>query len=98
RWPRDWSSDVCSSDLSRADLVSGGDALVALGNVDSTDGLKVTVGGDDQTSAFSRGSDGRIEGVVTGLKLGANRLVADAPGRSARSEERRVGKECGSGR
>src|SRR5439155_3900708 len=30
RWPRDWSSDVCSSDLERLDLVrSIGDAAIA---------------------------------------------------------------------
>src|SRR5438270_6868181 len=68
---------------SRADLVSGGDALLAIGGVDSRSGLHVTVGGADQSSAFSTGSDGRIEGVVTGLGMGANRVVASAPGRTA---------------
>src|SRR5436853_3159183 len=67
---------------SRADLVSGGDALLAIGGAGSADGLRVTVNGADQSSAFSTGSDGRVEGVVTGLALGANRVVAAAPGRT----------------
>jgi hypothetical protein len=68
---------------SRADLVSGGDALLAIGGVDRMKGLKVTVGGVDQSRAFGRGTDGRIEGTVTGLKLGDNRVVARAPKRTA---------------
>src|SRR5207253_6795869 len=31
RWPRDWSSDVCSSDLSRALVAALGDGLRAAG-------------------------------------------------------------------
>jgi len=65
---------------SRADLVSGGDALVAVGGLTSPSGLTVTVGGQDQSSAFGVGPDGKVEGVVTGLALGANRVVATAPG------------------
>src|SRR3954447_19985219 len=72
--------DVVSS---RADLVSGGDALLAIGGVDSTDGLRVTVGGKDFSGAFGTGPDGRIEGVVDGLALGDNRVVASAPGHTA---------------
>ena len=71
--------DVLSS---RADLVSGGDALLAIGGVDNAGGLRVTVNGADQSSAFSTGSDGRIEGVVTGLANGDNRVIATAPGRT----------------
>ena len=68
---------------SRADLVSGRDALVAIGGVTRTEGLRVTVGGTDQSSAFGLGPDGKIEGVVTGLALGDNRVIARAPGRTA---------------
>src|SRR5206468_6688332 len=68
---------------SRADLVSGRDALVAIGGVTGTEGLRVTAGGTDQSSAFGLGPDGKIEGVVTGLALGDNRVIARAPGRTA---------------
>jgi Tannase-like family of unknown function (DUF6351) len=67
---------------SRADLVSGGDALLAIGGVTSADGLRVTAGGADRSSAFAVGTDGRVEGVLTGLALGDNRVVASAPGRA----------------
>jgi hypothetical protein len=65
----------------RADLVSGGDALVEIvphGN-DAT-GLQVQVDGRDVTSDFARRSDGRITGVVTGLAEGDNVLVANTQG------------------
>jgi hypothetical protein len=66
----------------RADLVSGGDALVELllPRGASLKHLRVRVGDRDVTAAFDRRADGRITGVVTGLALGENRLVADAPG------------------
>src|SRR5581483_3408296 len=66
----------------RADLVSGGDALVAIslpaGVAPSK--ARVLLGGRDITSAFALRPDGRFEGLVTGLKLGANRLAAIVPG------------------
>src|SRR5690348_1335701 len=53
----------------RADLVSGGDALVEVvapsGSV--LRDLKITLNGNDVSSAFSRTSDGRTLGLVTGL-------------------------------
>ena len=66
----------------RADLVSGGSALVA---VDLPPGsnprlARVTVGGNDVTSAFAVRADGRFEGLVTGLALGPNQLQATLPG------------------
>jgi len=66
----------------RADLVSGGDALVALSAPAgaSLSGLKVEVGGRDVTNAFTTGSDGRTVGVVTGLANGDNVLTASASG------------------
>ena len=42
----------------RADLVSGGDALLEIDGIASTSGLHVTVGGKDQTGAFGLGPDG----------------------------------------
>jgi hypothetical protein len=65
----------------RADLVSGGNALVqiVLPNPQAG-GLKVDVGGRDVTSAFSVRSDGRIIGVITGLANGANVVTAAVSG------------------
>ncbi|HEX5862229.1 MAG TPA: DUF6351 family protein [Nocardioides sp.] len=67
----------------RADLVSGGDALVA---VDLPAGVKpsqvqMTVGGRDVTGDFALRPNGRFEGLVEGLALGANQIQARA-GRS----------------
>lgn len=61
----------------RADLVSGGDAMVeiVLPSGGQPDGLKVEVGGQDVTSAFAL-RNGRITGLVTGLASGENVLVA----------------------
>ena len=66
----------------RADLVSGGSALVA---VDLPPGsnprrARVTLGGSDVTSAFAVRADGRFEALVTGLGLGQNQLSATLPG------------------
>jgi hypothetical protein len=69
----------------RADLISGGDALVQVvlpdGGVASS--LKVDVDGRDVSSAFALRADGRISGVVTGLANGANVISASASGASA---------------
>src|SRR5947208_5355282 len=62
----------------RADLISGGDALVALDlpPVASARNVRVTVGGRDVTSAFAVRANGRYEGLVSGLALGRNVLTA----------------------
>ena len=62
----------------RADLVSGGDVVleITLPSTATAVGLRVEVGGRDVSSAFSVGTDGRIRGVVTGLAVGANTIVA----------------------
>lgn len=64
----------------RADLVSGGDALVEIVLPEGADGagLKVEVDGRDVSGAFARRADGRFTGLVTGLADGANRLTARA--------------------
>src|SRR4051812_21981152 len=70
----------------RADLISGGDALVGidLAKGVGASGLRVTVGGRDVTTAFAR-HDGRLEGLVDGLRVGTNVLTARLPdGRGAR--------------
>ena len=72
------SVDVLSN---RADLVSGGDALVAIDLPSGTDATKVTVAldGRDVTGQFASRPDGRFEGLVTGLADGPNVLTATAP-------------------
>lgn len=63
----------------RADLVSGGDALVAV-----SEPARVTVNGTDVTEDFVRGADGRFLGVLSGLRVGANDVRATDGGRGAR--------------
>src|SRR5256885_17071561 len=67
----------------RADLVSGDNALVRIGGVSSTQGLKVTVGGTDRTNAFAKRADGTVVGLVRGLKLGRSAIIARAGHRAA---------------
>jgi hypothetical protein len=65
----------------RADLISGGEALVAIVPPAglSAAQLQVTVDGRDITSAFATRPDGRFEGLVTGLVVGQNILTARLP-------------------
>jgi hypothetical protein len=75
--------DVLSN---RADLISGGDALVAVELPAGTNpaSVRMTLGSHDVTAEFARRQDGRYEGLVTGLALGANTLTATlASGQSA---------------
>ncbi len=80
------SGNVVISVLSsRADLVSSGDALVAVSVPAGAHGLKVRAGGRDVTKAFAKRSDGQVRGLVTGLPLGSTVLTATvAGGRGAR--------------
>src|SRR5919197_930158 len=68
----------------RADLISGGDALVEV-SVPQTVPLhqvKLFLNGTDVTSSFVTDADARtMRGVLTGLKEGANTLLADSNGR-----------------
>jgi hypothetical protein len=68
----------------RADLVSGGDALVRIGGVKSTKGLRVTVRGKNRSKAFAKRSNGTVTGLITRLKLGRSAIVATAGKRSAK--------------
>ena len=64
---------------SRPDLVSGGDTLVAIKAQAGTpiDQLTVTLNGKDVTTLFTLdAASGEFRGLVEGLKLGANRLMA----------------------
>jgi len=66
----------------RADLISGGDALVAVALPAGTDPSAVTMSlnGSDVTSEFAERANGEYEGLLTGLDVGANTLTATLPG------------------
>jgi hypothetical protein len=68
---------------SRADLVAGGSAVVRLTGPRR---VRVYLGARDITRAFARRSDGHVEAVVSGLRVGRNVLQAVVPatGRGAR--------------
>jgi hypothetical protein len=68
---RDFDVDVLSS---RADQVSGGDALVRVeGPRGRLDDVRVLHNGNDVTDAFEL-DDGTLVGLVDGLRLGRNRI------------------------
>ena len=69
------SIDVLSN---RADLVSGGDALVAVELAAGTDpaSVRVVLNGTDVTGSFGARPDGSFAGLVTGLVNGKNILTA----------------------
>jgi hypothetical protein len=67
----------------RADLVSGGSALLRVDLPANAHGLRMTVDGRDVTTSFAAGPDGPEEGLVGGLRPGPNRLVATATGAAA---------------
>src|SRR3954464_318712 len=68
----------------RANLVSGGDALVRIGGVRSTKKLRVTVRGKNRSKAFKKAANGKVEGLVTHLKVGKSTIVAKAGKRAAK--------------
>lgn len=71
----------------RADLISGGDALVEVkipAGV-ATSSVKVFDDSRDVTSSFARRLNGRYEGLVTGLSVGPNVLTARARGATGAS-------------
>src|SRR5689334_581915 len=86
------AADVAIQTLSnRADLISGGDAYIGVDLPESVDfkdpSLAVELNGRDVKGAFDRRADGRITGLVTGLRVGANTIeVRLGDGRGARLE------------
>src|SRR5439155_19208456 len=84
RWPRDWSSDVCSSDLPSLSTCEPPPFREACG----------TAGHEDAPQASRKGGGSQVErdGQTLGEIEGRGAAISPfAP----RSEERRVGKECG---
>ena len=89
RWERPVGGEVVRIEVvsNRADLVSGGDALVevVLPSAASAESLRVDVDGRDVSEAFAVRADGRLLGLVEGLKVGRNVVTARLPnGRGAR--------------
>src|SRR3546814_12601050 len=89
----DWSSDVCSSDLScetggsRSELLSDPDAIAPRRQI-----LSVDEGSDQRGEDHGSGDDGLVKDIVqieAGIPV-VGGVIADI----GRSEERRVGKEC----
>jgi len=72
------SIDVLSN---RADLISGGDALVAVGLATGIDpaSVRVVLNGRDISSSFATRPDGSFSSLVTGLANGQNILTARGP-------------------
>ena len=70
----------------RADLVTGGDALLAIELAPGTDPstIDVALNGADVTSRFALRENGRFEALVTGLDVGNNTFVASGPVGKAR--------------
>ena len=58
----------------RADLISGGDALVSVDLLANPRAIRVELNGKNITSAFAVRANGRFEGLVTGLEEGKNIL------------------------
>ena len=70
---------------SRAEAVTGGDALIAIRPSETGAAVRALLNGNDVSAAFRPDptSPGRMVGLVTGLKVGVNTLVADNSGESA---------------
>jgi hypothetical protein len=70
----------------RADLISGGDALMEAVLAPGADaaGMRVDVDGRDVSSAFAPRADGRVIGLVSGLAVGPNVVTAHAGPAGAR--------------
>src|SRR5439155_14650715 len=92
-WPRDWSSDVCSSDLLR-------DRRLVAQPTDGREGVVV----EQHQIITRRGFQARVVACrEADILLVENQFYMRAPGRvglqvvrgAVRSEERRVGKEGG---
>ncbi|QKV52915.1 DUF6351 family protein [Comamonas antarctica] len=80
--PEPGAAPAISVISNRADLVSGGNALVEIvADASDLQTMQVTLGGQDVSRAFALRENGRFMGLVQGLALGKNTLVA----RSAKS-------------
>lgn len=60
------------------DMITGGDALIRIENAGSD--VSIRLNGVDESAAFAMTDSGALEGVVTDLALGANRLAVTSDG------------------
>ena len=76
------SGDAIHVLSNRADLVSGGDALVEVGLPSSAvaSAVKMTLNGKDVSTEFALRDNGRYMGLLTGMNVGRNVLTASIPG------------------
>lgn len=80
--PRAGSIQVVDVSNPHPQLASGGEALVEVKSPPGRRGsVQVSADGRDVTSVFARQGDGSLLGLVTGLHLGANTIVARMAGR-----------------
>src|SRR5207253_5055534 len=89
RWPRDWSSDVCSSDLA-PDEPAVAEQLAPLLTAGQDEQRQQAEGGDD-AGAESEAEEKALAAMMLRCFVKADRLERQD---GERSEERRVGKEC----
>src|SRR5439155_16269423 len=95
RWPRDWSSDVCSSDLSGC---AGFEHDRPAPRVEYRPGLYHGAAQPEQARVAEHGAAARHRVALPeqGAEVLAEQLL-ERGDEVVRSEERRVGKECGAG-
>src|SRR5207249_6169153 len=92
RSKRDWSSDVCSSDLRETRLVQ--EMMLGLGGVR----LLQTLGVDASVFHLNEGHSAFLTLELARQVIEKDRVTfSEAMKRVRRSEERRVGKECNAG-
>src|SRR3546814_13501440 len=93
----DWSSDVCSSDLTQRGgrTLDGGGTCYAFGDWVLREVERVLVDGEGNEVALSSGEYHLLHALVRHPRqvMSRDRLLDLVRGRE-RSEERRVGKEC----
>src|SRR5439155_2533593 len=87
RWPRDWSSDVCSSDLCDINGSSSSPIITADG--------RWLIFQSAASDLVPNDTNNAADIFIRDLWAGPTSLVSvGQTNASARSEERRVGKEC----
>src|SRR5690606_40077680 len=89
RFSRDWSSDVCSSDLADS-FAPLSDPLLRFTDVDLGYGDFTVLKGISMQVLR-----GQVVAMMGGSGSGKTTLLRAATGQILRSEERRVGKRCG---
>src|SRR5207253_4855544 len=90
RWPRDWSSDVCSSDLPAKPVTLQPAVIV---NIQRQPGANI-IGVVDEVQKILPQLQSSMPATVSLQVLTDRTNTIRASVKDVRSEERRVGKEC----